>query len=247
MGMNPPIPVIRALTILQTVAEVVQAVSDLAGLVEDPNAGLEYIASKVNAIHTNTAGLSDEIAAVSADLAADIQFIKDRTEAIENKASTVQMVLTGAAGFIYPPTDWPTLDLRNDIGAIIRYMPGSGSLFEWLSFLARSRPPLPAGNLTNLGPVVGDTTLALPACWAVRLDTTVEPAGFGGSTHPAAPVSEWRARVSFGAKGGYAAAQLVHHPVELLTCPSFLPSSLAIEPRPGLEFNVWAVTPQGEI
>lgn len=242
-----PFTVAELLEVITLINSALGLAVDIKGLLQDPSAGLETIKDKLDTIDGHTSGLSGTLSDLQDTLIAKLTRIEDATGAIEDKVSTIQQIMTGAQGFLNPPDEYPTLDLRSNIAAVQHFAPGDGGLFAWLSYLTRATPPTMAGGARFLGHAAGAATFNVPECWAVRLTATDLPAGAPPSNHPLAPVYEFLGRVSFQTYGGWTEAQKISHPTQLFWTGPIQPSQIAIEAKSGTEFDVHAIMPVGFI
>lgn len=240
MAITMPIEIVRALAILNTVVEVLDGVNDIKSLVEDPTAGL--------------APLYDAIQLVRDDIAALPQFgegfetrVRDALGAIEDKAGTAQYVLTGALGYLYPPLDYPTLDLRPMRDAVTRFAPGDAGLFDWLSYLVHQRPPWGAGTAHLIAHVSSSGRWEIGSAWALRTNVTSYGTSRSSTDSAFAPVYETLGRLALGADDGWYQRTNLNFLEQLHPLDRYQPRYVAIDPAPDVELDLYRIAPQGEI
>lgn len=241
--MPGPVSYVKVLTTLERINEVLAVANEtgeqVLGIVDIIN-GIEDALGIQQGDITTIKTTTDELAAADP---VDLSGIEDRLGALEVKVSTIQRVLTGLIGFSSDDSEWPTLDLRPTADNIPRWYPVNSRLIEWLNYAALATVPTDDATTALLAHIDAPATIPLLGARGVTTIVTVEPVDFGGSNHLTASVVEFLGYFSWRALGAFTAPEKINHRDQLWIPRGFTPDAVAIEPRPGVEFDIRVVIP----
>jgi hypothetical protein len=196
------------------------------------------VATTTDAIKATT----DLLGAAIGDVPPDIT---DAFDELKTKVANIQWFLSSDLGTPDVIGNYPVLDLRPITNGVPTFAPNTGSLYHWLEYLAHTMVPDVATEHRHLGRTAATITYAVPDCWGFEIAVVGTIPGQLFSPQPDAPITEWVARVSLGRGDYYSSEVYCHHPKQFIPLQGFIPTNMALEVRPGVTLDVWAVMPVG--